>query len=134
LIIDIRGNGGGTVLIFRNLMRYIYTKPILTEGGMVLATEDNIKDGYSTEYPQISDSMKLVFKKNLAKLESHKGELFNLYPIDTIKFESILKNPQHISILADGNTGSAAELFCYKLDKARKLNYLEKILRGPLII
>jgi len=121
LIIDIRNNSGGTVLVFRNLMPYIYTNPILTEGGMVLATEDNIKDRYSTEYPQLPDSMQQIFKQNLLKLKSHQGELYNLYPVDTIKYNTTLKNPERVSFLVNRNTASAAELFILQAKQSKKV-------------
>lgn len=121
LIIDLRNNSGGTVLIFRNLMPYIYTNPILTEGGIVLATEDNIKDRYSKEYPQLPDSMQLIFKQNLLKLKAHQGELYNLYPIDTIKYDTTLKNPERVSFLVNRNTASAAELFILQAKQSKKV-------------
>ncbi|MFW0716126.1 S41 family peptidase [Pedobacter sp. N23S346] len=121
LIIDLRDNGGGSTSVYKSLLPYIYTNPILTVGGVVLATEDNIKDGYSTEYPEASDSIKNSLKKDLATLKEHKGELYNLYPIDTIKFEKVFKNPQRISVLVNDNTGSAAELFLLQLKQSKKV-------------
>jgi hypothetical protein len=121
LIIDLRDNSGGSVFVYKSIMPYIYTNPILTVGGMVLATEDNIKDGYSTEYPEATDSIQKVLKQNLADLKAHQGELYNLYPIDTIKFEKPLENPERISFLVNKNTGSAAELFLLQAKQSKKV-------------
>lgn len=121
LIIDLRNNSGGSVLIYQKLIPYIYTNTILQEGGSVLATEENIRDGYSTEYPQMSDSIKSVFRQNLNKLKAHKGELYNLYPIDTIKLQTVLKNPARISFLVNKETGSAAELFLLEAKQSTKV-------------
>ena len=121
LIIDLRNNSGGTVLVYEKLMPYLYTNPILKEGGYVLATADNIRDGYSKEYPEASDSIRNVFKKDLEKLKAHEGELYKLYPIDTIKFNTVYKNPERISFLVNRNTGSAAELFLLEAKQSKKV-------------
>ncbi|WP_175634233.1 S41 family peptidase [Pedobacter ghigonis] len=121
LIIDLRNNSGGSVLIYQKLIPYIYTNPILQEGGSVLATVENIRDGYSTEYPQMSDSIKSVFRKNLNRLKAHTGELYNLYPVDTIKLQTVLQNPARISFLVNKETGSAAELFLLEARQSTKV-------------
>jgi hypothetical protein len=122
LIIDLRDNSGGSVLVYEKLMPYLYTNPILKEGGYVLATADNIKDsGYAKEYPGTSDSIKNVFKKYLTELKAHEGELYKLYPIDTIKFNTVYKNPERVSLLVNGGTGSAAELFLLEAKQSKKV-------------
>ena len=121
LIIDLRNNSGGTVLVYEKLIPYLYTNPILQEGGYVLATPDNIKDGYSKEYPEASDSIRNTFKKRLIKLKAHEGELYKLYPIDTIRFKTVYKNPERVSFLVNGGTGSAAELFLLEARQSKKV-------------
>lgn len=121
LIIDLRNNSGGSVLVYEKLMPYLYTNPILKEGGFVLATAENIRDGYSKEYPEISDSIRTVFKKDLATLKAHEGELYKLYPVDTIKFNTVYKNPERVSFLVNRNTGSAAELFLLEAKQSKKV-------------
>ncbi|PWS31799.1 S41 family peptidase [Pedobacter paludis] len=120
LIIDLRDNGGGSIYVYKSLTPYIYTKPILTVGGMVLATPDNIKDGYSIKYPEASDSIQNVLNQNLIELKKHEGELYNLYPVDTIKYESVLKNPERVSFIVNKNTASAAELFLLEAKQSSK--------------
>ncbi|MFW0716124.1 S41 family peptidase [Pedobacter sp. N23S346] len=121
LIIDLRNNSGGSVLVYEKLMPYLYTNPILKEGGFVLATAENIRDGYSKEYPEVSDSIRNVFKKDLATLKAHEGELYKLYPVDTIKFNTVYKNPERVSFLVNRNTGSAAELFLLEAKQSKKV-------------
>lgn len=122
LIIDLRNNSGGSVLVYEKLMPYLYTNPILREGGYVLATPDNIKDsGYNKEYPGTPDSMKNVFRNYLIELKAHEGELYKLYPIDTLKFETVYKNPERISFLVNGGTGSAAEMFLLEAKQSKKV-------------
>jgi len=103
-------------------MPYLYTKPILKEGGYVLATPENIKDsGYAKEYPETSDSIRNVFKKHLTELKAHQGEMYKLYPMDTIKFKTISKNPERVSFLVNRGTGSAAEMFLLEAKQSKKV-------------
>ena len=92
LIIDLRNNAGGSVLVYEKIIPYLYTNPILKEGDMVLATVDNIKGGYSNMHPELSDSLQSYFKDRIAKLNAHQGELYKLYPIDTLEYSSLKKN------------------------------------------
>jgi Peptidase family S41 len=121
LIIDLRNNAGGSVLVYEKLMPYLYTNPILKEGGMVLATDDNITYGYSNKHTELSDSLQQYFKERLAKLKAHKGELYPIYPVDTIKYPATLKYPERVSFLINRNTGSAAELFLLEARQSTKV-------------
>lgn len=120
LIIDLRDNGGGSVYVYKSLIPYIYTNPIMSVGGMILATPENIKDGYSIKYPEASDSIQNVLNQDLIKLKQHEGELYNLYPVDTIKFETVVKNPERVSFLVNKKTASAAELFVLEAKQSSK--------------
>lgn len=121
LIIDLRDNSGGSVLVYEKLLPYLYTNPILTEGGTVLASSDNIENGYSNLHPELSDSLQRYFKERLSKLKAHEGEFYKLYPIDTIKLPVVEKYPERISFLVNRNTGSAAELFLLEAKQSKKV-------------
>lgn len=121
LIIDLRNNAGGSVLVYEKLLPYLYTNPILQEGGLVLATADNITYGYSNTHPELPDSLQQHFKKRLAKLKAHEGELYPLYPVDTIKYSTIEKYPERVSFLMNRSTGSAAEFFLLEARQSTKV-------------
>ncbi|MCZ4224444.1 S41 family peptidase [Pedobacter rhodius] len=121
LIIDLRNNAGGSVLVYEKLIPYIYTGPILKEGGTVLATKDNIKGGYSNLHPELSDSLQKYFIERLAKLKAHQDHLYTIYPVDTLKLPSVEKYPERISFLVNRNTGSAAELFLLEAKQSTKV-------------
>lgn len=138
LIIDLRNNHGGAVGAFKKILPYIYTNPILTESAQVLATDDNIKDGFedtSTDLPQdVQDS----FKQNLIKLKAHLGEMYLLYPVDTIRYTNIFKKPSRVSILMNKESSSSTELFAlqarqsskvklYGTNSAGSINYVERV-------
>ncbi|MBB5624076.1 hypothetical protein HDE69_005173 [Pedobacter cryoconitis] len=121
LIIDIRNNSGGLTGTFENIIPYIYTKPIYTYGDAILATADNIKDGYENDEPDLPESSKKEIMEVVKKLKKHVGELYHIYPADTLKFDYVLKNPQRISILMNRKTASASELFILKAEQSEKV-------------
>ncbi|WP_316799041.1 S41 family peptidase [Pedobacter frigidisoli] len=121
LIIDIRNNYGGSVLVYDKLIPYLYTRPILTEGGSVLATEENIRDYYSAIPANIPDSIKKGFVRNLNVLKAHLNQLYPLYPVDTIKLEEVMAYPKEVSIVVNRNTASAAELFMLQAKQSSKV-------------
>ena len=122
LIIDVRNNGGGSVLCFENLIPYIYTRPIITEGAAVRATEDNIRDYYAiTDYPNVSDSMKAVFRKEAADLTAHVGTFYNLWPSDTLVLPGQKKFPEKVAIIVNENSASSTELFLLKAKQSSKV-------------
>ncbi|MBT2563565.1 hypothetical protein J7E50_04450 [Pedobacter sp. ISL-68] len=138
LIIDVRNNAGGAASAFGEILPYLYTNPILTEEAQVLATDDNIKDGYERIINLTSGDIKESYIKKVANLKAHRGEMYLLYRADTIKYNSILKNPQRVSILMNKKSVSSAELFILQAKQSKKvklygtnssgsINYLERV-------
>ncbi|MFW0716128.1 S41 family peptidase [Pedobacter sp. N23S346] len=138
LIIDLRNNSGGAADAFEKILPYLYTDPILTEGAQVLATDDNIKDGYERIFNLVSGNIKESYRKKVLELKAHRNQLYLLYPIDTIKFNTILNNPSRISILMNNESASSAELFLLQARQSTKvklfgtnssgsINYLERV-------
>ena len=121
LIIDMRDNPGGITGCFEKLIPYLYTNPIYVHGGIVLATEENIRDAYEKDYPYATAASKKRMKKNTKKLRAHIGEFYKLYPGRTIKLSKIQKNPQRISILINGNTASSGEFFILSAEQSKKV-------------
>lgn len=120
LIIDIRNNSGGQNGTFQEILPYLYTNPIYTKGNTVLATADNIRDGYDvdmTGFP--AETIKSVAEE-VKKFKAHVGELIS-YPTDTLKFDHILNNPLRISILMNRNSASATEIFLLKAEQSKKV-------------
>ncbi|WPQ63787.1 S41 family peptidase [Chitinophaga sancti] len=121
-IIDVRENRGGSTLVFDNLLPYLYTNPIITEGAMVLATEENIHNLYEvTDYPNVSDSMKAVFKKEAAALKAHIGREYQLWNNDTTTMNQVFPYPQKVSLLINHNVGSSTEMFVLKARQSKKV-------------
>jgi len=121
LIIDVRDNPGGTTGSFEKLIPYLYTNPIHIDGGIVLATEDNIRDCYEKDYSYSSIVTKKKIEENNKKLRSHLGERYLLYKPETIKLSKTTQNPGRISILINENTASSAEYFILRAEQSKKV-------------
>lgn len=130
LIIDVRDNSGGSTYCFEKLIPYLYTNPIHVDGGVVLATEDNIRDAYEKDYPYATTTSKRTMRRNNKKLRAHIGELYQLYNGRTIKRSRILKNPSRISILTNGSTASSAEFFILRAEQSKKVTLFGKNTSG----
>ncbi|MDQ0637624.1 hypothetical protein QF042_001189 [Pedobacter sp. W3I1] len=121
LIIDLRDNRGGAVGAFEKILPYLYTNPIFSEKGQILATDDNIKDGYEKPLPDLPEDLQEYFKKIISKLKAHRGELYLAYPADTIKYDKIFKKPSRVSILMNDGSASASELFILQAKQSSKV-------------
>lgn len=121
LIIDVRNNPGGITGCFEKILPYLYTNPIHVDGGIVLATEDNIRDCFEKDYPYATAASKKIMKENAKKLRAHIGQFYQLYNGSTIKFVKPVKNPSRVSILINGNTASSGEFFILRAEQSKKV-------------
>ncbi|WP_167515697.1 S41 family peptidase [Pedobacter petrophilus] len=138
LIIDVRNNTGGAADAFEKILPYLYTNPILTESAQVLATDENIRDGYERIFNLVSGDTKENYRKKIVKLKANRNQLYLLYPADTIKYDTIKKKPSRISILMNKGSSSSSELFILQAQQSKKvklygtnssgsINYLERV-------
>ena len=122
LIIDLRNNSGGSVLTFEKLLPFIYTGPVINYGASVLATDDNIKYYYSQyDLPNISDSMKNVFRRDESELRKHEGTIYRLWPDDTLRLDKVLPYPKTVSVIINEYCASSTELFLLQAKQSSKV-------------
>lgn len=121
LIIDIRDNVGGTTKCFENLIPFLYTNPIKVNGGIVLATKDNIKDCYEKIYDMLPKEDSKELKLDIEKLKKHEGKFYKLYKDYTIKYSKVLKYLAKVSIIINNGTASSAELFLLRAEQSKKV-------------
>jgi hypothetical protein len=132
LIIDIRNNSGGVIGTFEKLLPYIYTNPIHIEGASVLATVDNIKDGYDIDFPDLPQETTRKLKEDVKKLKAHVGELYPLYPGYTLKLKGVMEYPERVSVLMNGGSASAAELFILRAEQSKKVTLFGRNSAGAI--
>lgn len=131
LIIDLRNNRGGADE-FDKILPYLYTNPIQTVGAQVLATDANIKDGYEKILASTSEDAKEDIAKSIIQLKAHIGELYLLYPTDTLKYDTVYKKPSRVSVLINEASASASELFVLQAKQSKKVKVYGKTSSGSL--
>jgi hypothetical protein len=122
LIIDLRGNFGGTGASYNTLLPLLYTGPMAIEAGRIIASDDNISY-YRNSLLKSRDSSlgKESLKQMIATLESNKGKTVLIGGGNVYKLNVILPYPAKISIITDEQSASAAELFLLMAIQSKKV-------------
>ncbi|WP_343523987.1 S41 family peptidase [Pedobacter sp.] len=137
LIIDLRGNPGGTTDSYQKLLPYISGKIIRNTGAEFLATQTYIDqlEKYKKTLDQNTDTKGLDAK--IKVLKEHLGNFVNFnkdgdLPYYDEKVEVASKSPKHIIILANKMTGSSAEYFLFIAKQSKKVKIFGKPSYGAL--
>jgi hypothetical protein len=113
LIIDVRGNGGGSDFTYYPLRKYLFTHPYVRYGAEILATNDNIEKfrGITTN-PNFTKQEQEMYKKRVAEMEKHLDQFWSSSPVsfmsDTME---VLSYPKKVAVLIDKGCGSTTEQF-----------------------
>jgi hypothetical protein len=134
LIIDIRGNGGGSNSSYKSILPFMYTQPYSVEekGGFVIASEDNIvaeKKIFSQIWDNQSEESKKANAKDMAEwkgsidsMELFKGgRFYSASGGELTKFDSVMTNPKQIGLLMDKGCASSAEWFVLEAEFSKKV-------------
>ncbi|MEL6626811.1 MAG: S41 family peptidase [Bacteroidota bacterium] len=137
LIIDIRGNGGGSDASFKELIPFLYTSPIRSVGIELRSTPRNNErmltiandDEYDEEIQEWA-------KQAYDVLNEHLGEFVNIYGQEVFvsTFDTVLPYPQHVGILIDEENGSTAEEFLLIAKQSQKVKLFGRTTFGVLDI
>lgn len=124
LIIDLRANTGGDDINYKQLMSLIYSKPYLTHGVELYATEDFL-EMYKRIIAESSDADWVgYYKKMVSVVEENMGG-YALRPdskrIDVIKQDTIYSKPRKVGILIHGQNASSAEQFILEARESEKV-------------
>ncbi len=130
LIIDVRGNGGGTDYCFRPILPYIYSNPVRHLGAEYLVTQTLIselenwcntadKEKYSEEIEDV--------KSDLKRMEGKIGQFIPYNAESNFGFterDSIFSFPQRVAILVDGRCASSTEKLVLIAKQSKKVKIL----------
>ena len=138
LIVDLRGNSGGTDTAYYNLLPYIMTGSTRSLGVEYLATKTLI-DGLSGYIESVKsredkkDEIEML-NKDIALLKSSIGKFVNLSgkPFSINKVDISNKAPEHIAVLVDKRVGSAAENFVMATRQSKKVKIIGTVSSGGL--
>lgn len=138
LIIDIRGNSGGTDNAYEILFPYIMTNSIRNMGVEYLATQTLVKG--LEDYIKIVSNNKDkqgeidtvnqwigLYEKNMGKFVNLKDSIFSIKRVTPAK-----ESPNHVIILTDKRVGSSAESFVMKVKQSKKVKIIGTVTSGGL--
>lgn len=113
LIIDVRGNGGGSDISYAPLEKYLFTNPYTSIGAEVYCTNDNIDKfrGLITN-PVFTLQEQERFKQRVKGMEEHLNQYWSASPMynnsDTLP---VLASPKKIAVIIDSSCASTTEQF-----------------------
>ncbi len=130
LIIDVRGNGGGTDYSYRPILKYIYTNPVRHLSGEYLVTQTLI-DGLSN-WVETADKKKYAeeiidIKNDLKRMEGKIGQFIAYDPeanFGYTKQDTIYPYPKNVVILANEKSASSTEKFILDAKQSKKVKIL----------
>ncbi|HYO15764.1 MAG TPA: S41 family peptidase [Thermoanaerobaculia bacterium] len=109
LIIDLRGNGGGSDHTFQPLLPFLYTGPVRVGGFDLYATEDNARlfDEMAAD-PNRPEENKASLRKTAAELRANLGK-FLTGEDGTLELDTVHPNPRRVAVLVDRGCMSSCE-------------------------
>lgn len=126
LIIDVRGNGGGTDYSYRPILPYLYTNPVRHLSGEYLVTQTLInsltnwvKTADKEKYDDIDD-----VKEDIKRMEGKIGQFVPYSKSENFgytKRDSVYLYPKNIAILMNGRSASSTENFILNAKQSKKV-------------
>ena len=126
VLVDLRGNGGGNASSSDEMIRLIYTNPIIYPAWQYRSCPELIKATQNTiaRLQTHSGNNDLILKRQVAllgALQAHPGQLVSGGEDLTRKADSTAVLPQRIAFLLDGNCGSSTEFFVFEGKQSKKV-------------
>lgn len=75
LIVDVRGNGGGSDGSYGSLVPYLYTNPVVERSAAIYSTPENNSTYANPSWPGVSASEKKYYAGLKHRLDAHSGQL-----------------------------------------------------------
>lgn len=139
LIIDIRNNGGGSDVSYREIIPLLYTNPIRVIGVEYLSTKlNNQRMQKFIDGKDYSDNSKKWAKESLVKLNANIGKFVNLRSSNSIysvrKLDTVHAYPKNVGILINNGNGSTSEQFLLAAKQSKKVKLFGTTTYGVLDI
>ena len=127
LLIDLRGNGGGSDFVYAPILPLVYTRPVYTIGIEMRASEDNlalrrkVADEIRGEAPDAAADLDAQNRQMAQSL----GRYFqpDPMPFSIDRLPGVLPFPKRVAVLIDG-AGSTAEQFLLALRQSGKVTLM----------
>lgn len=133
LIIDCRGNGGGSDITYYPLKPFLYTQPVTGDRMQLWATRDNAEKfalmGKNKDFPW---SWRLYGRHTARKMRRNEGKFIGKAGRYTEKMKRVLPFPQRVAVLIDGGCGSSCEQFVLFAQQSKKTTLIGQNTGGVL--
>ena len=134
LILDLRGNGGGSDFSFGPLLPYIYSGPFKSIGADVYATEANITNWRKEmNDPDFPAEIRASYGRQVEAMEKNKGQMVGISTdeISDTGYKTLLF-PKKIVILIDRYCASTTEEFLLIARQSAKVTLMGESTGGTL--
>jgi hypothetical protein len=132
LIIDLRGNPGGSDFCYAPIIPILYTHPIFTDGVSIYASEDNIRSWeVLLEDPKFSPAIRVRIKELVNKMKSNLHGHVEV-PGEEVRHDTIFANPAKIGIIVDKSCASSTEQFILAAKQSDKVTVFGESTAGVL--
>ena len=127
LIIDLRGNGGGSDANWRGIIPFLYTNPIETVGMEFYSTALNREHFLSI--PLLG---RLIYSKYIRNLKRNDGQFVVRDSVSITKLKTVHPKPEKVIVLVDESCGSSTEQFILAAQQSSKTTIYGKQTFGAL--
>jgi hypothetical protein len=124
LIIDIRGNNGGTDYVYNKLLPLLYTNPIIGKPDEYRSSRGNLEIlEENKRNSELSLESKEFLNLIIGKMKAQPYGYINPSGKDNyeIRLDTIYEFPKRVSIIVDNNTASSAETFLLTAMQSKKV-------------
>lgn len=139
LIIDLRNNGGGSDISYKEILPFLYTNPIREVGVELLSTKLNnqrMLDFINKPEFGYNEEDKKWAKESYDKLEKQLGQFVNLdsTTVSINKLDQIYPYPKNVGIIINKGNGSTTEQFLLAAKQSKKVKLFGTTTFGVLDI
>lgn len=123
LVVDIRGNGGGSDFVYDPVLPYIATRPIWRIGVDVRASPDNrrLRADIARQLASASpDAARMLLSESERMKTATTPFIRREPPVEVVRLATVLPNPARVAVLID-RAGSSAENFIMDARQSRKV-------------
>ena len=133
LILDLRGNDGGSDFVYEPLTPLLYADPVHDIGVDVLATADNVKSWSALlDNKNITGWTRYSIQHTIAGMKAHPGQFISVTPDRVATLPVVRPFPQRVVVLIDGACASTTEQFLLEAMQSRKVLVMGQHTAGVL--
>lgn len=137
LVIDVRNNGGGSDVSYREIIPYLYTNPIrIVSLEMYSTTLNNDRMKKFMNDPEWSQEDKKWAAESYEKLNKRLGEFVNLEEetVGEKKLDTVYEYPKNVGIIINEGNASTTEQFLLAAKQSKKVKLFGTTTSGILDI